>query len=238
MTYDLEDNPVYKALRSKRKQVRVSDSNIARCVFLFDAGCDLLRRQVPIMGGREVPGRDIILHFLEKSKSVDLILTLTPKRSPYDVFGGGRSLHWSMTAYTRDSHSHEPYFTKVRQMLETLPAPAVEGYQARSLARQGAFEPGDRFGRAATEWESGSGAMKVRISKKILFSYLSGDIDYNRFVLDVFGSQQKNLFKLAKDRMETIQAMQIKRGDLDTDDDHVEFELDLDWDRVKIKPSR
>ncbi|WP_290810907.1 hypothetical protein [Ferrovibrio sp.] len=41
VAYDLEDNPIYKALKKKRSQVVGSENRVLRCIFLFDAGCGL-----------------------------------------------------------------------------------------------------------------------------------------------------------------------------------------------------
>ena len=132
----------------------------------------------------------------------------------------------------------DAYYTKFQQMVAYLPAPAVEGYQARSLLRQGSFEPGDRFSRSNTEVSScGAGGMTIRVSKKAVFNLLCGNISQQEFQSSIFGPENANLFKLAYNRGETIRAVELKQGGLDIDDDQIEFAIDIDWDRINIRSS-
>ena len=68
VAYDLRDNPIYKALKKKSRQVSGAGKDILRVVFLVDAGCELLRRLRPIgaASGMEVTGEEVIWNAMQK----------------------------------------------------------------------------------------------------------------------------------------------------------------------------
>lgn len=78
VAYDLEDNPIYKALKKKASQIKGAEAGTLRCAVLVDVGCSLLRRLQPI-GAQEIGGETIIRYSLRKL-SIDLVIVLSPYR--------------------------------------------------------------------------------------------------------------------------------------------------------------
>jgi hypothetical protein len=79
VAYDLEDNPICKALKKKAKQVQGAASGTLRCIVLVDAGCRLLRNLRPISSVHEIGGEKIIHHALSRL-SVDVVAVVSPRR--------------------------------------------------------------------------------------------------------------------------------------------------------------
>ena len=80
VAYDLEDNPIYKALKKKAGQVKGAESGTLRCIILVDAGCRLLRHLRPVSSLREIRGEEIIHHALSRL-GVDVVAVVSPHRS-------------------------------------------------------------------------------------------------------------------------------------------------------------
>jgi hypothetical protein len=95
VAYDLEDNPVYKGLRKKARQLRGASPGTRRCVVLVDAGCDLLRRLRPMGAVHETSGEAIIRHAVAKL-SIETVIVLSPYRHRQLVFGAHSEMFWNV----------------------------------------------------------------------------------------------------------------------------------------------
>ena len=84
VAYHVEDNPVFKALKRKERQLSGTPDGTLKCIFLGDAGCGMLRELKPF-GAREVCGEQLIKYFLSRS-SVDVVGVFSPYRSPTSSF--------------------------------------------------------------------------------------------------------------------------------------------------------
>jgi hypothetical protein len=89
VAYDLKDNPLYKALRDKERQMDGIPSLFARCIFVADAGCNLLWSS-PRYGGPEKSADEIVRKFLARDTcKTDLVCLFSPRR-PQSTFLGHR----------------------------------------------------------------------------------------------------------------------------------------------------
>lgn len=236
VSYDREDNPIYKALRSKSKsgQLKGGEGTL-RCVVLVDAGCSMLRRLRPggVPGIHEVKGDTIIYHALAKL-SIDVVVVLSPYRqgglaNPYDSV-----LVWKVNCFDRRDRVPGGEYERIEKMAAQLPKPRFEGYQARDIHRQGGFAPGENWylSTKTTSWMDGR--MTIRLSASLLHEYLAGRIDSDKFRHEAF-NEEKNLFDMELARGNSIRQVQFESGGIDKDDDYVVFDLDVDLEKVVTK---
>lgn len=171
VAYDLEDNPIYKALKKKAGQVKGAESGTLRCIILVDAGCRLLRHLRPVSSLREIRGEEIIHHALSRL-GVDVVAVVSPHRGkdyPFGVFGG---LFWEVSCFDRRKEIPNREYERFEALAERLPKPKYEGYQARDIHRQGGFSPDGRNWYLGTEVIGRGGRMTVKMSAGLLHEYL------------------------------------------------------------------
>jgi hypothetical protein len=231
VAYDKEDNPIYKALRSKSGQLKGVRHGTLRCVVLVDAGCSLLRdmRPRPMMGVHEVGGDAIIRHALGKL-SIDVVIVLSPSRANAGLYPQRSQLLWNVTCFDSRQTIPEAEYEGVRRMAAQLPRPHFEGYQARDIHKQGGFRPDAKW-YLPTEITSSRGReMTIKISAALVHEYLAGRIDVDKFRQDAFGND-RNYFEMELMRGNSIRQAQFEPGGIDEDDDYIVFELNLDWDK-------
>jgi hypothetical protein len=236
VAYDLEDNPVFKALKSKASQFARIDRSILRCVILFDAGCSLLWRLRPLGGLWEVGGNAIIQHAL-RALSIDLVCVFSSTYDrPINVFGSylDRQKVWRVTYFDDRGEMPAEEYKHLEIVASQLPRPALEGYQARSLHEQGVFKPGSDFGNLPTQMKwSSNGPMIIKVSAKRVHALLAGKISTHEFAKQTFGDKV-NQFYFELERGNAIRSVVFEGAGLDEDDDYVVFELDFDFDNVRF----
>jgi hypothetical protein len=229
VAYDLEDNPIYKALKQKARQIRNAEAGTLKCVFLVDAGCDLLRRMRPISSaGQEVSGEEIIRHWLRKHSSIDLVCVFSPHREQQMWLAPESRIFWKVSCFDRRGGMPTGEYERLTALAAQLPPPRFEGYQARDLHRQGAFGPEKRGWYLAPVVTTGGGQMTIKISSRLVQEYLAGRLQPDEFKRHAFGNMP-NLFENELTRGHTIQAARFETGGTDEDDDYLVFDLDFDW---------
>lgn len=227
-THSLDDNPLYKLLVRKLGQVKGAPPGTHRFIFLGDAGSTLLRRigEVGEMDPthRFVSAKQIISHFVTAhAKSIEAVVTVSPGRRS-NVYGRDE-FFWKVAAFPRPGFSLD--LAPLNAIFGHLPRPLLEGYQARSLFRQGMFDP-KGFGlylppRITTTMR---GPVTVRLPARALLDLLAGRIDPETFRRETSGLATKsNLFKVWLDQGRTIQGAAFESGGLDEDDDHLVLTL-------------
>ncbi len=229
VAYDLEDNPIYKALKEKAKQVRNAGAGTLKCVFLVDAGCDLLRRMRPLSSaGQEVGGEEIIRHWLRKHSSIDVVCVFSPNRERQMWLVPESRIFWKVSCFDRRDGVPVGEYDRLTALAAQLPPPRFEGYQARDLHRQGAFGPEKRGWYLATIVTTGGGRMTIKISSRLVQEYLAGRLQQDEFRRHAFGDHP-NMFENELTQGHTIQAARFETGGTDEDDDYLVFDLDFDW---------
>lgn len=238
IAYDLEDNVIFKRLAKKSKQLKGAPVKTLKVIFLFDGGCDLLNRMVPLSPLYEVGASDIIEHFLNRNAhKLDFVCVLSPNKESYFTrilnFREDSS-NWDLHIFKSKKAPQDAVPHKIKDIVSILPKPNYEGYQARSLHAQGVFSPDSQIETVGTQTTfSGAGNyMTIKMSARTLFNYLSGEVDFDGFTRDAFGSQ-KNVFAHQKSRGMQIKNVYLDGDDSNQDDDYVVFELSMiDWDII------
>jgi hypothetical protein len=227
VAYHAEDNPVFKALKRKERQLSGAPDGTLKCIFLGDAGCGMLRELKPF-GVQEISGQQVITHFLSRS-SIDVVGVFSPYRS-FQVFQapGSRSPQWRVSLFTRTAIPGEADCALVQKMVAEMPRPQLEGYQARSWHQQGMFDPQGKGIYLGCKMTSKSGALSISISSRMVLELLAGRITQEQFQNFAFGKNQ-NQFDHQFRRGMTIQAARLEKGGLDEDDDYLVFDMEPDF---------
>ncbi len=235
VAYQVEENSIYKALRKKSRQLKGTACDTLRCVFLVDVGCYMLRRLRPLSGGGlEIGGEQVIWHALKKL-SIDVVCVFSPFRHREFGFGGGSTLYWKVTYFDKRIGCSTQEYDNLKRLAAQLPRPRFEGYQARERHRQGAFNDP-----ASYAWYLGSSIqwdgyrMSIKVPSRLVLDYLAGRISQADFSRHAFGDD-KNYFESELARGNTIQNAKFVSGGLDEDDDHIVFDMDLDWGAMALK---
>lgn len=238
VAYDLEDNPIFKALKKKTKQVRGVEQGTLKCIALMDAGCDLLRRLRPIGAIHEIGGEEIILHALRKL-SIDSVIVFSPYRESPTILESRRPIYWNVSCFDRRGEIDlEAEYERIKKLANELPAPHYEGYQARDIHKQGGFSPKRRkeyLPTNITTW--GTGGMTIKLSATLLHDYLAGRVNFQNFKDEAFRGEN-NLFESEMIRGNSITNVTFESGGIDEDDDYIIFELDISWQKIERKIKR
>lgn len=234
VAYDLEDNPIYKALKKKSKQLKGAAPQMLKCVFLVDSGCNLLRWLRPMSAVSEIGGDAIIMHTLQKL-SIDVVCVFSPNRQGQLGTAQRSEIVWRATYFDLRNGVPDGEYDRLEELAACLPRPRFEGYQAREIHKQGSFRPDGRgWYLATTITDSRAEKMTIKISSRLIQEYLGGRIDADQFKRWSFGKMQ-NLFDTELARGHTIQDVRFESAGLDEDDDYLIFDLDFDSSAAALK---
>lgn len=234
--HGVDTNPLWDALRRKLRQVRATDQDVLRLIFLADGGATLLN-QIGAFGEmdhlrRRTSGTEIITEFVSRHSSrVDAVVVFAPVRQG-SVYPMGE-LIWRVTPFVRPGL--ELPLEGIERMASLLPRPWFEGYQVRSLFRQGTYRQG-LYDPAARGWYSGmritsemKGPIRVKVSARAILDFLAGRITPERFALELGQRDgQPNQFDQWLRMGKTLSAIEFEEGGLDEDDDSVVLTLSDD----------
>lgn len=228
--YSLEDNPLYEALEEKRRQLVNPQFEGLRCIIVADAGCRLLHDLDQNMRSPgTVTGSQIIDHFLRTSgQAVDLVLVLSPYRNHH--FGGRvQPVRWRASIRIRPELDLET--TGLSRLIELLPPPRFEGYQARSLQLQAAYRHDAHGWYVGTTITLVRTEMTIKISARALLDLLAGRITLEQFQHFTGLADQpthRNIFAHRLDQGDILSNIRIEPGGLDEDDDWLLIDLKQD----------
>jgi hypothetical protein len=226
-----EDNPVFRALRRKERQISGAPSGVLKCIFLGDAGCSMLRELKPL-GPHDVSGDHVIKYFLSRS-SIDIVCVFSPYRGLPQLFGGGhRSPEWKVSVYFRTTRTSADT-ELLHKMVGVIPRPRLEGYQARAWHQQGMFDPQGKGIYLGCEMTSKGGVASIKISSRMVLELLAGRITQDQFQHFAFGDHP-NLFDSELKHGLTLQEARLEKAGLDHDDDYLVFDLEPDWSAKKL----
>ena len=159
---------------------------------------------------------------------MDAVVTFSPFKewSPFSSLGFGsderKPRRWTIAFFGTPALKDPP--PSLEAMAALLPAPHYEGYQARSLFRQGAFSPSDTgqyLGMTITS-TAGGNRETVRFPARLLLDLLAGRISEERF-RSILGNRDRksNVFKHWLDMGMTISGAEMAPRSDDEDDDHL-----------------
>lgn len=244
LAYDIKKNPLVNCLKSKQDQLSAVPAGKLKVVFLADAGNTILKniRENNIRGWH-FTGEEIIKNFLKRS-SIDVVYVFTPKRIR-NTFGDD-ILEWQVSYYINENYGKPTTIfnkvlrrlsilkkdithcaDKIKTMVQYLPKPMFEGYQARSLQQQGAFSPKNNKWYNGTLITSNEDRLTMKISSRALHEYLAGNDTHDTFLNNI-SSNKDNFFKLWLDKGYVIKEISFEDGGVDEDDDHVVFNFEKD----------
>lgn len=239
VTYDIEDNPIYKALEQKAEQLKRVPSSLLRCVFVFDVGSQLLR-YFRSYGVHEIRGPDIVRHALSKL-NLDVVCMFSPYRQPPQILEAAweRPVYWKIEAFKRRRGMPRSEYEKLDRVALALPRPRFEGYQARSLHEQGYYDyqKHSHHLTASMTWNYGMTEGTIRISARQLQLLLAGRITIEDFQKNNFGDSGNEFARFLKQGC-TISNIVFESTGLEDDDDIVALEFRFDPSAMALRSPR
>lgn len=229
--HSVEDNPLFDLLRRKKRQLKAATAGTLRMLFVADVGSSLLNRMSRTgwsnRTGRTVSGADVIGHFVSiYSSEIDAIVVFSPTVEHSPWLGpdprGRKPKRWTVTYFGTSALPSPP--AALEQLAATLPSPHYEGYQARSLFRQGAFSP-DRHGQylgSVVTSNSKTNRTSIKFPARLLLDLLAGRITEEWFRnYHTNGGRNNNVFSHWLNLGMTISGAEIAPRSVDEDDDHL-----------------
>jgi hypothetical protein len=222
-TPSLENNPLFKLLWRKRKQLSAAPVDMYRMIFVADSGSTLLNKiggfQERDKLGSFVSGTEIIQHFIAKSNgAIDAVVVFCPY-SERSVFGQS-SLFWRVTFFHNDKFSEVP--DSLNRIASALPAPRYTGDLARQVFRHGAFSPA-----AGGQYLGGRGTLgkeqpEIAISSRLLLDLLAGRISKEQFMQPLKPHPAvPNFFELYLNQGMTVKNVTMEPRGIDDEDDRI-----------------
>lgn len=233
LAHSLEGNALFALLDEKSGQLRGAgeiDDPYARLIFLADVGSAVLRRlRWTDQLGRAVSGKDIIQNFLEKDKrGIDAVLVVSATRRSDTGWPSSR-VSWELTLLKKSTSTMDGEWVEV--LAKTLPPPRYEGYQARHLHLQAAFEPSAKGHYAGMSIVMTTNSTTFRISARALQELLAGRISLEQFFAVLgMGTEdgRPNFFEDALRSGQTLRSARLNLRGIDADDDQLELEFQFD----------
>jgi hypothetical protein len=221
--HSIDNNPLCKLLVRKIAQIKAAKPGLLRIIFLADGGSTLVHRlgQFGELDStrRRVSAREIISHVVSThGDRLDAVVTFAPVRE--SQLWERRGPQWKSFAFTRPELDIDvAAFDRVAAL---LPRPRFEGYQARSLIRQGAFSSVASAWNVGMHVETRGAAMKVKVSARALLDVLAGRITPEQFRFRLGERKgEKNLFQHWLDTGYTLSLVEVEYGGIDEDDDYL-----------------
>lgn len=232
VTYDSHDNPLYDLLKAKAKQLRAVPKGSLKAILLGDAGCSLLRDMRPFYGRSEVSGDEIVRRFIANN-DIDLVAVFVPKRAnELAMWNHNNPRLWHVYAYSKSLSNEE--MEPLWRIRDSLPAPYLHGYQARSWHQQRMFDPQGRGHYLPLKWTGGRGRMKIHMSARALQEFLAGRLTKEQLHNLVLGDH--NPFEAYLAQGKVIAAVSFEPKGPDRDDDYLVFEFEDDPAASAIRP--
>jgi hypothetical protein len=234
--HDLKDNPLYRVLKTKQRQLKGAPEGVRRVILLGDAGCSLLRNIRPIGPMFDtVSGQQVIQSFFaDPVNTIDFVIVFTPKHLHESSYVSSNNPRiWQFDVFYRCSQLPEAEFDRFRALAEALPSPYLDGYQARSWHQQGMFDPKGRGHYLPLEWSEGPRHATMRLSARALQELIAGRLSKEEFELCTTG--KPNLFALQLAQGRTISSVRFEPKGTNEDDDYVVFEFSDDPAAAKLR---
>lgn len=211
LAYDLEKNPLYKALEKKALKLQTAPQGTTQAVFVGDAGCSLLRN-VQIMGALGAPftGGQIIAHFLQRYPSVGFVAVLSPQEAPRD------RLIWDLRIFVGESGISDPDLARLTRLRSIMLPPHREGYRAHAAHQRKLDASGSRWSHVPSQLTIGRKRMEIKVSSRALQALLAGRLPLAQFQEAIF--REKNLFEQALLAGMTISSVSYETLENEDDD--------------------
>ena len=226
LCYSLEDNPIFKALRAKERQLRKTPVGNLRIVFLCDGGCGPLRD----LNGYDPTNRvksasDIIRHYLSTGSMLDHVIVVAPKFEKNYSTGSRYKKSWAVNQFNGIYRSDKSYERELERLFSHFPPPRYESRNAKGLVLQGLFKPNNRDQHLGTSYMTKGRdihELQVQTSAKALYDLMSGRTNFDQFgkITGIDGHTLKAEYRIIDLKFE-------RKGPIE-DDDHVIITLSTD----------
>lgn len=228
LAHDPRDNPLYRVLETKSRQLRDVPAGHSRAIFLGNAGCSLLNDIQPIgLGLNTFSGKQIIQRFVADDRSIDFVLVFSVERVNRSWMGSSDNRRvWRSYLFQQRQAMRTEDIVRLRLLTESLPAPYLSGYEAHSWHEQGMCRSNARGHYLGTSMSFGGEKMTLRISARAVQELMAGALSPEMFQDVVFGEHNPVRQQLAAGR--TISDVRLEPKGVDEDDDHLFFEFRLD----------
>lgn len=218
-THSVEGNYLYQILKAKSSQVQ-NNIDVLRVVFLADVGSDLLRHIGSFSERdpthRRVSGSEIIGSFLNGAPSkLDSVVVFSPHTQHSNMLEDGR--RWKVTVFNRPDFQYD--LSGIEKIAGVLPPPRFEGYQARSIFRQGAFSPEQRGWHLGMSLTVGHENCTVRVSSRLFLDLMAGRVSRDWFLSQLDCGGRSNIFAHWLNRGMTLSGVEMGERNIDDDDD-------------------
>ncbi len=227
LTHDLRENPLFRVLKDKSKQLRDAPEGSRRAIFLGNAGCRLLDELgLSRPSHNTYSGGQIIMEFLEYDRSIDFVCTFRVERQ--NMFGDfhNNPRVWRANTFSLDPLSQSDY-SRLAELADQLPPPYLSGYEAHSWHEQGMCSSDARGHYLGSKISGGSTRTTMRISARALQELMAGQISEERFRQIAWGRDDNRvLAELTSGR--TISDVRFESKGVDQDDDYVVIEFRFD----------
>jgi hypothetical protein len=223
LAYDLRRNPLYRALKSKARQLQSVPPGIHRGIFLGDAGCQLFNDIYRVDRVHNTfSGQQVIETFLAEESKIDFVAVFSVKRATTGSWDSSKNPRiWYLYLFEQKKSPAKLDLGRLSHLRDVLPAPYLSGYEARSRHEQGMFAPQANGQYLPTSMSSGRNSMKVTISARALQELMAGRLTAEQFknwTLGRFNPFEQNLA-----RGWTIANVSFESKNIEADDDHLTF---------------
>jgi hypothetical protein len=227
LTHDLRENPLFRVLKDKSKQLRGAPEGTRRAIFLGNAGCRLLDElSLSRPSHSTYSGGQIIMDFLEYDRSIDFVCTFRVERQ--NRFG---DFHNNPQVWRANTFSLEPLsqsdYSRLAELAQQLPPPYLSGYEAHSWHEQGMCSSDARGHYLGSKMLGGRTRTTMRVSARALQELMAGQISEERFRQIVWGRDDNRVFAELKSGR-TISDIRFESKGVDQDDDYVVIEFGFD----------
>ena len=148
--------------------------------------------------------------------------------------GPRQDVVWNVTYFDPRKGVADGEYERLDMLAAQLPRARFEGYQVRQIHRQGAFRPIARGWYKGTRVDMHEGAMRIKLSSRLLQEYMAGRMDATDFQFAAFGNNT-NLIHVWPAAGRTIQGATFEAGGVDEDDDYVVFCFEGDWGAKSLR---
>ncbi len=228
LAHDLRDNPLYRVLKVKSKQLRDVPAGHFRAIFLGNAGCSLLNDIQPMGSGLNTfSGKQIIQRFLADDSSIDLVVVFSVERlNRYSMDSFNNPRVWRSYIFHQSEVMPANDLSRLNLLIEQIPAPYLSGYEAQSWHEQGMCNPDARGHYLGSSMSFGSERMTIRISARAVQELMAGTLSHEMFRNFLFGKDNPIHQQLAAGR--TVSDVRFEPKGVDHDDDYLVFEFRTD----------
>jgi hypothetical protein len=233
--YSDTSSPLYRRLAEKAVQLKDTPDSVWRVIVVIEAGsrflAELSSKKVYLGVERYLTAQQVIQKFVQdKCDKIDAVIVLVPTKRPVNNFNlrSEPSSKWHVSIFGSKGIISNNLQNAFKRVIETIPAPRFDGFNARSLIRQKALKYDARGWYLAQGWTMKDDNYTYRMSSRAFQDFLAHRIDEEQFRRFVGAEKIGPSIGRFLDQGYTIQSIQFESGGIDKDDDYIVLELSRD----------